>query len=413
MMRTSQAWAVRDGLRLSSAVLVAACFVPLGGCSGGTATADVTDDGPAEVEPDARAEVEPDAPADVAAEVAEDTVEDAPAVEAAVEDAAAEDAEEEDGTGEVTISERCFGDIWDPGGSGPYYDAFEPVIGSHCLGTNHQDIRDVRRVVFLGDSVTSGTPPTLSGQYYRSVLADALTARFGLAPPSLLWKMVNVLDGTSLQPMSGDFGCCSKWGARTDDLMRDNSQVLDCLPDSERFRATLVIMTVGGNDIASIRQRIADGDPLDDIWTQTREFVGLVEETVHWLVDDPTRFPYGVYVIFANMFEFTDGTGDIGSCTAADLGGFGAPIADPVRAEALEDMVIWANEQYMRIAVETHTDMILMLEHFCGHGFHSDDPATRCYRGPGTERWFDLTCIHPNPTGHSVIADMFLAVVDE
>ena len=76
-------------------------------------------------------------------------------------------------------------------------------------------------------------------------------------------------------------------------------------------------------------------------------------------------------------------------------------------------MVIWANEQYMRIAVDTHTDMILMLEHFCGHGFHNDDPTTRCYRGPGTERWFDLTCIHPNPTGHQVIADMFMAVVNE
>jgi len=27
--------------------------------------------------------------------------------------------------------------------------------------------------------------------------------------------------------------------------------------------------------------------------------------------------------------------------------------------------------------------------------------------------WFDLTCIHPNPTGHEVIADMFMDVVLE
>jgi hypothetical protein len=57
--------------------------------------------------------------------------------------------------------------------------------------------------------------------------------------------------------------------------------------------------------------------------------------------------------------------------------------------------------------------VIFMLEHFCGHGFHNEDPTTRCYRGPGTGRWFDLTCIHPNPTGHARIAEMFLAVIDE
>ncbi|MDI7268036.1 MAG: SGNH/GDSL hydrolase family protein [Myxococcota bacterium] len=322
-------------------------------------------------------------------------------------------AVEEDGEVEATIGERCFGDIFDPTAEGPDYDQFHPVIGNHCYGTDHQDIRGVRRVVFLGDSVTAGTPPTSSTQYYRSVLADILVERFRLNPPSLLWKMVNMLDGTALQPLSGDFGCCAKWGARTDDLMRDNTQVLDCLPGSERYQTTLVIMTVGGNDIADIRQRIADGDPIEDVWAQTRESVQLLDDTVHWLVGDPTRFPDGVYVIFANMFEFTDGTGDIGSCTAADLGGFGVPIDDPVRAAALEEMVIWANEQYMRIAVETGTDMIMMLEHFCGHGFHNDDPTTRCYRGPGTPRWFDFTCIHPNPTGHAKIAEMFMAVVDE
>ena len=78
-----------------------------------------------------------------------------------------------------------------------------------------------------------------------------------------------------------------------------------------------------------------------------------------------------------------------------------------------EELVIWANEQYMSIAVETGTDMIFMLEHFCGHGYHHDDPNNRCYRGPTAERWFDLSCIHPNPTGHGVIADMFMAVVEE
>ena len=79
----------------------------------------------------------------------------------------------------------------------------------------------------------------------------------------------------------------------------------------------------------------------------------------------------------------------------------------------LADMVIWANEQYAKIAVDTGSDMIFLLEEFCGHGFNADNPSAPCYRGPGTPTWFDLTCIHPNPTGHQHITDMFMAVVDE
>lgn len=67
----------------------------------------------------------------------------------------------------------------------------------------------------------------------------------------------------------------------------------------------------------------------------------------------------------------------------------------------------------MNLAVQSGTDIIFMLEHFCGHGFHYDDPTTECYKGPDAERWFDDTCIHPNPTGHEVIAEMFMSVIDE
>jgi hypothetical protein len=56
---------------------------------------------------------------------------------------------------------------------------------------------------------------------------------------------------------------------------------------------------------------------------------------------------------------------------------------------------------------------VFLLEEFCGHGLNADDPSVPCYRGPNTETWFDLTCIHPNPTGHDHITDMFMAVVNE
>jgi hypothetical protein len=57
--------------------------------------------------------------------------------------------------------------------------------------------------------------------------------------------------------------------------------------------------------------------------------------------------------------------------------------------------------------------MIFLLEDFCGHGFQRDNPRSPCYRGPGQDVWFDVTCIHPNPTGHDHVTEMFMAVVQE
>ncbi len=310
------------------------------------------------------------------------------------------------GGGAPTVA-SCYADAFvNPFEGGPDYDQFGPTVGSHCFGTNHQDIQDVERVVFLGDSVTVGTPPTASAAVYRSKLAHALADTFDLAGPSFLWETVDVVNGTSLLKTDGDFASCSKWGARTDDLQ---SQLDSCFPSNARGQRTLVVMTMGGNDLSNLTKNSIDGVPESELWAQTEAFVALQREAVEWL-REPGRFPNGVYVVFANFFEFTDGTGDVEACDVSGLAGFDEPVPHP---EQLAEMVIWANEQYLKIAVDTGTDMIFLLEEFCGHGFNADDPSAPCYRGPGAETWFDLTCIHPNPTGHQHITDMFMAVVTE
>ncbi len=67
----------------------------------------------------------------------------------------------------------------------------------------------------------------------------------------------------------------------------------------------------------------------------------------------------------------------------------------------------------MKVAVDTKTDMIFMLESFCGHGYKKDDPTSPCYRGPNQALWFDLTCIHPNVDGHAALADLFYQTIKE
>lgn len=311
--------------------------------------------------------------------------------------------------GPSTVAE-CFADDYvNPQVGGPDYDQFGPTVGSHCFGTNHQDVAQIERVVFLGDSITVGTPPTLSGDFYRSLVADGLAARFGLDAPNLLWQSADPFNGTAVLQESGDFASCSKWGARTDDLLMGGQQIADCFPADTLDQRTLVIMTMGGNDIASLTQDAIDGADQAALMASTEQFVQYQREAMDWLFA-PGRFPNGIFVIFANNYEFTDGTGDVQSCDVSGLAGFDEPVPAP---DQLKDMIVWANEQYMDIAVSHGADMIFLLEDFCGHGFNADDPTAPCYRGPGNANWFDLTCIHPNPTGHQHIADMFLAVVDE
>ena len=81
-------------------------------------------------------------------------------------------------------------------GEPPDYDILNPVLGSHCHGTNHQDIQDVERVVFLGDSVTVGAPPSTETEFYRNLLAHQLAEEFGLSLPDFWWEGVNIFDGT-------------------------------------------------------------------------------------------------------------------------------------------------------------------------------------------------------------------------
>ena len=296
---------------------------------------------------------------------------------------------------------------------GPDYDQFGPTVGSHCHGTNHQDIEGVQRAVFLGDSVTVGTPPWAASSYWRGLVADQLEADFGLQFDSGFlmdegtWKGANFLTGQAGVIESGDFASCAEWGARNDDLTP--TQIPQCFAPEGSDLVTLVVMTMGGNDISNLTQAAIGGATQDELWAQAEQLIELKRAAVEWL-KDPVNFPGGSFVVFANIFEFTDGTGEVESCDVSALAGFDEPVPAP---DELAEVVVWLQEQYMDIAVSTGSDMVFMFEEFCGHGFNSDDPTAPCYRGPGNENWFDFTCIHPNPTGHEQLASFFVATIQE
>jgi lysophospholipase L1-like esterase len=293
---------------------------------------------------------------------------------------------------------------------GPGYDGLGLTIGSHCQGTNHQAIEGVERVVFIGDSVTVGSPPTPTEDFYRSLLADELAFLFDIVAPNVLWKTADPFNGTALVEEDGDFASCAEWGARTDDFLRGGNQLANCFEGDDFNKRTLIVTTMGGNDVAAIAKDSLEGVAEDATWADVESMLDQQRQMVHWFLDDPTKFPNGVFIVFANVYEFTDATADLLSCPAAGLAGFDANPSDPT---LLTDIMAHINIEFATLAAETSTDVVFMFEGFCGHGFHADDPASVCYRGPGQETWFDLTCIHPSPTGHHELASMFLNVISE
>ncbi|MBM4397238.1 MAG: hypothetical protein FJ087_16330 [Deltaproteobacteria bacterium] len=413
---------------------LAVLSVLIAGCGGGGAKG--VDGGDADVPiedvPPIEAVVEtaPDAPpADVpVADVAVDTPPlDPPAPEAGPEPAPDVPADEapadvqvadvpgdtaEGDPGPLTFA-KCFaGQL--PGSGVPTidYDQFAPVMGSHCKGTNHQDIQGVERVVFVGDSIMVGTPPTATADWCRNRLAKALADQWGLEAPGLLWQNVHLTDGVALETHSGDFWTCAKWGARTDDLTRDpHKQMVTCNPPEERSKKTLIVVIAGGNDLFSWAQDMVKGVPLEQLWAEVKEAVKDLETSIRWAVDDPATFPNGVFVVFANTFEFSDedSGNDLAKCPGAGIISMNTALIDPDFSE----MARYLNLEYARIAVETGTDMVFYGESACGHGYMRDDPEGRCYKGPGATLWFDITCMHPGAAGHAGIADLILATIRE
>ncbi len=318
------------------------------------------------------------------------------------------DTEESDT--EESPNQSCInGQFLNGDSPGPDYDEFDIIFGSHCNGTNHQDINDIERVVFLGDSITVGTPPTEAGDAYRSRVAEELSLLWGLDAPTLLWQQYDPFNGTAIIKEDGDFAVCAKWGARNDDFLTGGQQLEDCFPPQDRLARTLVITTMGGNDIAAMAKDQIEGVTEAALWDDAESMLTHMRSGMEWLVD-PQRFPNGVFVVYANVFEYTDATVDLLACPAAGAAGFDSNPEDP---ELTVEYIRYINSEYMQVAEDTQTDMVFMAEGFCGHGFRADDTQSACYRGPDQDTWFDLSCIHPTPDGHEALANMFLDVILE
>src|SRR5262249_1051614 len=203
----------------------------------------------------------------------------------------------------------------------------------------------VEKLVFLGDSITTGTPPTLPADFYRTLVTAAMQTKFGAS--------IEIKD-------------CSKWGARTEDLLESTAhQIATCFADVEP-KKTLVVMTLGGNDMNAYNKDAAT-DTSEQTMQKVDASLARMNDALTYLKSQQ-HFPNGSYVVLANVYEFTDGTGDLPSCPAAALAGFNAPASPQIVPAHLH-----LNEQYLKLAIDPGADPGFTPRPFCGHGFPKAD----------------------------------------
>lgn len=246
-----------------------------------------------------------------------------------------------------------------------------------------------QRVVFMGDSITAGVGSSSSSGSYVHLILENMTSE---------WPDHDDEDLESLYPNLTDVIDVSRGGATTGSLL--NGQLSDLSDElgTEVAGETIVVVTVGGNDMQSaIPMVLFGGDAAGE-----NAISGVIENMEEMLdyFDDTTRFPDGVFVYLANVYEPTDGTGYVSNCF------FGQNLSS-----------VWhhfeaANSAIRDLAESRDIALVDISAHFQGHGYHATDSTNAYYHGDDPTTWFSSDCIHPNDRGHHELRRVFMAAIE-
>jgi len=244
------------------------------------------------------------------------------------------------------------------------------------------------RVIFLGDSITAGVGASAGSLTYPSLLVNNDEDVWG-----------DYAD-TDLRGLFGDMEVVdvSVGGATTDSVLSEQLPDLSSALGASVSGESLVVITVGGNDMqANMLQILTGGDGvaaqvIDGVVDNMNEFIDYF--------DDANRFPDGVFVYLSNVYEPTDSFGQVDQCL------FGFDIG-PIMHNFDQ-----ANDAIRGVAEDRGIGMVDLRGHFMGHGWYNEDTELPWHHPEDPTRWFDDDCIHPNDRGHHELRRLFHAAID-
>jgi lysophospholipase L1-like esterase len=250
---------------------------------------------------------------------------------------------------------------------------------------------DPARVIFLGDSITNGAGASSGSLDYPSLLVENDRSE---------WSGWDDQDLTTLFGDDLDVIDVSRGGATTQSLIDDQLPALSGRLGDSVSGPTIVVMTVGGNDMQDALLPILNADDQDAV---ADGYIDIVEENMGRTLDyfdDTDRFPDGAWVYFANVYEPTDAVGQSNSCF------FGIDFSTILR------YFNQANSTMISIAKDRGAAMVDMRGHFLGHGVYATDENIDAYHEDDPTQWFAQDCVHPNDRGHHELRRLFLTAIE-
>jgi lysophospholipase L1-like esterase len=164
----------------------------------------------------------------------------------------------------------------------------------------------------------------------------------------------------------------------------------------------IVVITTGGNDCIHNygNSPPQDGAMYGATLAQARPWIAAFETRLAAIIGRlEERFPGGCHIFLANIYDPTDGVGDIENC--------GLPLPRwPDGRAILEE----CNDAIARTAAKHRNTVRLvdMRAAFLGHGIHCTDRRNRYYHADDPSYWYFENLEDPNDIGYDAIRRLFL-----
>jgi lysophospholipase L1-like esterase len=265
-------------------------------------------------------------------------------------------------------------------------------IGNGPAGTSVPDVAFSRTwsqkrflLIGLGDSVTAGFGARHGYSYF-----DLLVTNSPEEPDDMIRKSLRVvlphLNFTNLAVSGSTSG-------------EHITQQLPKLPAIGSNIVALIVMTTGGNDLIHNYGRTPPHEEamFGATWDQAAPWVINFEQRLEAMVSlIKSRFPGGCHIYLANIFDPTDGVGDL---EHAGL---------PAWKDGLK--ILTAYNDVIRRCAERHPFVHLVDLHaaFLGHGIHCTQFWLAHYDAKDPHYWYYANLEDPNERGYDAIRRLFL-----
>lgn len=246
------------------------------------------------------------------------------------------------------------------------------------------------RVIYLGDSISAGVGASDGPLTYPSLLVENDASTWPSFEEDDLESLFGSLDVVDVAVP----------GATTNSLIAEQLPALEGELGATVSGESIVVLTIGGNDMQrALLPMVLASDKEAAYQEQIVPTVERFEAIVDYF-QDAQRFPDGVKLYMANVYEPTDNEGQADGCF------FSANIIDAL------PYLDRANDTFRDLAVEKGFGLVDLNGHFEGHGHNHDDETIEAYDADDPTLWMADDCIHPNDRGHHELRRLFLTAID-